>query len=138
MCGVTPFGKLSRMLDTFDDDFFKSGILGGNMPCKVDIRENDNAYIVDMELPGFSKDEITIDVVDDRLTVKAEHKETENNTTDERYIHKERIFKAYQRSFVISDIDSAKTEAAYVNGILTITLFKKVEEAPVSHKVIIQ
>jgi HSP20 family protein len=64
------------------------------------------------------------------LTLTAERKNEREEKGDGGYIRRERSYGAYQRSFNISNIASDKIEAEYVNGILSVTLPKKVPEAP--------
>lgn len=111
--------------DSFFSDFFPDNYDGKLM--KVDIRENDEAYFLDVEVPGVKKENIKIITNDDILTinVKREENETDNN---EKYIRKERKFGSMSRSFTIRDIDKDNITAKYSEGMLYIRIPKLTEE----------
>ncbi len=90
---------------------------------KVDIKENPKEYIVEAEVPGVNKEDIIIDLDDDRLTIAIEHKQ-EINEEKENYIRRERKFGSMSRSFAISNIDEANVTAKFENGLLTLVLPK--------------
>ena len=104
---------------------------------KTDIRDTGDAYIVEAELPGYKKEEISIDVNDDILTISAE-KQSEETEEKKGYIRCERYSGSVSRSFNISEVDAAAISAKHENGVLTLTLPKKKEEIPQSHKISIE
>ena len=109
------------MFPTVKDDF-------GKMKC--DIYEKDGAYHLEMDIPGFDKKDVQIEVDDnDYLTITAE-KNTEDNEEDEKknYIRKERSYGKYQRSFYVGGVDKENIQANFENGILKISMPKKEEE----------
>ncbi len=110
--------------DIFDD--FMPPKKEDNMKC--DIYEKDGDYHIDMDVPGFGKDEIKIEAKKDYLTITAE-KSSEVNDEDKakNYIHRERSYGKYQRSFYLHDLDSDKVEAEFNNGVLSIIVPKKEE-----------
>lgn len=116
--------------DVFDDFFFptvKSNEFG---KMKCDIYEKDNVYHLEMDIPGFDKSDVNIEIDDnDYLTITAE-KNIENNEEDEtkNYIRKERSYGKYQRSFYIGGIDKEQIDASFENGILKVVMPKKAEE----------
>ena len=116
--------------DVFDDFFFptvKSNEFG---KMKCDIYEKDNVYHLEMDIPGFDKSDVNIEIDDnDYLTITAE-KNIENNEEDEtkNYIRKERSYGKYQRSFYIGGIDKENIQASFENGILKVSMPKKEEE----------
>ena len=99
-------------------------------PCRTDIRDEGDRFIMESELPGFNKEDISVDISGNSLTLKAEHK-AENEE------HKEGKYIRHERSFDITGIDSDKITADYKNGILIMVLPKKQPEAPASKKLTI-
>lgn len=91
---------------------------------KCDIYEKDDAYHVEMDIPGFKKDEITIDVNDSYLTITAEKKEETNDET-KKYIRRERVYGKYQRSFYLGDANTDDVTAKFEHGSLKIVVPKK-------------
>lgn len=110
--------------DIFDD--FMPPKKEDNMKC--DIYEKDGDYHIDMDVPGFGKDEIKIEAKKDYLTITAEKSsEVNDEDKDKNYIHRERSYGKYQRSFYLHDLDSDKVEAEFNNGVLSIIVPKKEE-----------
>ena len=95
-----------------------------NMKC--DIYEKGGDYHIEMDVPGFSKDEIKIEAKKDYLTITAE-KSNEESEEDKNYIHRERSYGKYERSFYLHDLDSENINAEFNNGVLRITVPKKAE-----------
>ena len=92
---------------------------------KVDVQDTDKAYIVTADLPGVAKEDITITYDNDVLVIAAQHnQEKEEQDKDTNYIRKERVSSAFSRQFVVRNIEKDNIEAAFSNGVLTITLPK--------------
>ena len=92
---------------------------------KTDIRETESAYLLDAELPGFSKEEIKISIKDGVLTIRAEHKtESDEKNADGAYVRRERSQRSYVRRFDLTGIHAEAISAAYRDGVLTLTLPK--------------
>lgn len=102
------------------DQFFDEG---NSMKC--DIYEKDNYYHVEMDLPGFKKDEIKIECNKGTLSVTAEkeHHEEEKDD-DKKYLRRERTYGKYSRSFYLGDVNEEGIEAKFDNGTLTISIPK--------------
>jgi len=119
------------------DDFFKDmapgffvkPLHGDPLPqsIKVDVKENGNAYTVQAEIPGVAKEDIHVTVDGNVVTLRAEVKQQDAQTSDEKLLRSERYFGSVARSFQLPvDIDNAAAKAKYDNGVLTLTLPKKV------------
>ncbi len=110
-------------LDDIFDDFMPSR-RNDNMKC--DIYEKDGNYHIEMDIPGFKKEDISIEVEDGYLTIEAE-KNIENNeeNEDRNYIRRERSYNSYKRSFYLGDLDQDSIEAKFNDGMLNITVPKK-------------
>ena len=124
----------------FDEKFFtekKDPLYGKNVSrlMKTDVRETEKTYELDIDLPGFKKDEIQIELKDGYLTVSAE-KGLDKDEEDKKgkYIRKERYAGAMQRSFYVGEnLTQEDIKAKYENGILRLSVPKK-EAKPVETK----
>ena len=127
--GYDPFKEFRALQKAFFSYEAQTGI-------KTDIRDTGDSYVIDAELPGYNRDEINVEVNDDILTISAE-KHSENNEEDKNsgYIRRERFSGSVTRSFNISEVDAASITAKHENGVLSLTLPKKKEELPKSHKI---
>ena len=111
----------------------------GNL-MKTDVREHDDGYELDMDLPGFTKDEISLDLSDGYLTVKAS-KGLDKDKTDRRgkVIRQERYAGAMQRSFYVGEALTAEdVNAKFENGVLRLTLPKKEAALPKHTNIMIE
>ena len=131
------FGE-SLFDDFFDDDFMRFPVWGGRNPLygkhaknlmKTDVRETEDTYEVDIDLPGFKKDEITVDLKDGCLTVSAA-KGLDKDEEDKkgRYIRQERYAGACSRSFYVGDVEPDQVTAKYEDGILRISMPKEAKK----------
>lgn len=132
MFGLTPFERKSYDLfnafHDFEKDFFGNETSFNS--CKTDIKDNGDKYVLEAELPGFDKQDISLDIDGGFLTLTAEHSsENEEKDNDGKYIRRERSYGSYRRSFDISNVNADKIDAEYKNGVLTVALPKK-EIAP--------
>lgn len=109
-------------LDDFFDDFGKAKL----PELKCDIYEEGNNYVVEMDVPGFKKDEINIDVEKGYLTISASHNE-EKNEEDKNYIRKERTYGEAKRQFYVGDVDEEAIKANFNDGVLKVIVPKKEE-----------
>lgn len=139
MFELMPFDMGRRGLRNFFDEFDKRLFKDGDISIfRADILDKGDKFVLEAELPGFKKDDIKIDLDDELLTISAQHEENskdEDKENGEYYIHKERRFGSYSRSFHVSNIDTDKIEASYDNGILTLELPKKEPEASPTKKI---
>lgn len=125
-------------IDSAFDDLFRPLFYDEKLDAmKTDIRETKDAYILDVEMPGFEKSEISMDVENGYLTIRAEKSEKdEEDKKEHRYVRKERSVSC-QRSYYIGDADEDSIKAKYDKGVLTVTLPKKEEEKPAPKKSIV-
>lgn len=116
----------SKFFESFFNDSFSPATYMNMNQMKVDVKENEKEYIVEAELPGASKDDINIELNNDRLTISVERNE---ETKDERqnYIRRERKYGSMSRSFYVDNVDAEKVTAGFENGLLSISLPKKEE-----------
>jgi len=93
---------------------------------RIDVNEDDKSYSVKAELPGVAKQDIDIAVEGNEVSIAAEVKRESSSKPGEKEIHAERYFGKIYRVFSLpSDLDGAKAEAHFDNGVLTLTLPKK-------------
>jgi len=112
-------------LRLFDDIWSGNQMAPASAPAfKVDISEDEHAFHIDAELPGLSKEQITLNIEDDVLTIKAERKqESEEKKKD--FHRVERSYGSFSRSFNLGEmIDQENIDADFENGVLHVTLPK--------------
>ena len=112
-------------LDSIFDNFMDVGTDNFDV-MKCDVYEKDGAYHIEADIPGFKKDEISVDCEDGYVTISAE-KNTENEEKDEnkKYIKRERFFGKTVRKFYVGDVDSDKIQAEYKDGMLELVVPKE-------------
>ena len=123
----------------FDDDFrmipmrsIRNPLYGKNARnlMKTDVRETDNTYELDVDLPGFKKDEVQLDLKDGYLTISAA-KGLDKDQEDKKgkYIRQERYAGACSRSFFVGEeIEPRDVSAKFEDGILRVSLPKRVKK----------
>lgn len=111
------------------DDIFDDFISSKKEPkMKCDIYEKGNNYHIEMDIPGFNKNEISVETKNGYLTIIAEkNNEVNNEDKEKKYIRRERTYGKYERSFYLGDLDAENISAKFENGILKITVPKKEE-----------
>ena len=93
---------------------------------KVDVAERNGAYTVTAELPGVKKEDIQVTIDGAQVTLTAEVKREREAAQDERLLHAERIFGKVSRTFTLpQEVDEAKAEAKFRDGVLELALPKK-------------
>ena len=97
-----------------------------NKLMKTDIKENKNNYMIAVDLPGYEKEDIKIDVENGYLTVHASMNKEENEEEKGKFIRRERYFGECSRSFYVGeDIEPEDIKASFKNGTLSLKLPKK-------------
>lgn len=123
---LTRFEPFNVMEDFLRDFHLRPSLREWNVEprIKMDVEEDDKAYIVKAEIPGVKKEDISVDVEGNVVSITAELKqETEQKTG--KTLRSERYYGAQSRTFTVShDIDSTKVEAKYADGVLSLTLPK--------------
>ena len=120
-------------MDLIPRNFFMNDFFDDFMPLrenkmKCDIYEKDNMYHIEVDIPGFNKEEIKIEVKNDYLIITAEKQNKISSDENKNYIHRERIYGKYQRSFYLQNFDSNNIKASFENGLLRIIVPKINEE----------
>ena len=98
---------------------------------RTDVTDEGDHYLLETDLPGFEKKDITLDIHDDMLTIRAERKsKVEEKDKKDKVIRMERSYGSYQRSFDISGVDADQIKAKYTDGVLRLTLPKLERSLP--------
>jgi HSP20 family protein len=117
----------------FQDSFVRPrGFPGTAAPgtFPIDVRENENDYVIHASLPGIKPDDVQITVHGDTLTIRGEHKGEEEKKGEHWHI-RERRSGVFQRSLSLgAPVSSDRAEATFENGVLTLTLPKAEEAKP--------
>ena len=110
----------------FDDDFFPKK--ERNL-MKTDIKEKKDHYEIIMDLPGYEKENINLELKDGYLTVSAKVEKNNSSDENERYVHKERFYGECSRNFFVGeDVTEEDIHAEFKNGMLKINIPKKEEK----------
>ena len=135
MANITRFDPFNELVD----DLFKGFLVrpvayegrGEALPrMKVDVAEKNGAYTVTAELAGVKKEDIQVTIDGAEVTLSAEVKREKEVAQDERVLHTERTFGKVSRSFSLpQEVDEAKAEAKFRDGVLELTLPKKAAAA---------
>lgn len=110
------------LFDSFFDDMFPTFNTASVM--RTDIREKDGNYLLDIDLPGYKKEDIKISLYNGNLTIQAEHNDTkEEKDAKGNVIRQERYSGTCSRTFYVGEsIRESDIHAAYENGILTLQI----------------
>ncbi|MEC0124484.1 Hsp20/alpha crystallin family protein [Paenibacillus pabuli] len=134
MFDLIPFRKrnedmFGHMLKSFNDMVespFLSPFGTGLQPFRTDIREEENKYLVEAELPGIAKEDIDIQVEGNELIIRAKRNETTEQKDDtNRIIRQERRSGEFIRRFYVEHIDEENIKARLENGVLKLDIPKR-------------
>lgn len=118
-------------------DSIEKGITveSGNFSPRLDVTENDANFIVHIELPGVAKSDVKVSVNDEYLmTIEGEKKRSDKSNL----LRSERVFGAFKRNLQLPETaDVEKIKATYNQGVLELTIDKKIPETPKQYEVII-
>ena len=139
MFELIPFDRRMHHLSNYDpfremDEFFNSTTRSVHTAFNTDVIDNGDSFELDAELPGFKKEDIHLSIENDCLTISAERKLNKDEKLPN-FVKRERFYGSCSRSFDLTGIDVDKISAAYVDGVLKLTLPKESEEVPVSRSI---
>ncbi len=143
MFDLMPFSnRIDNVFDMFDR-IFPTVPAAEKVPqlraFRADIRKEDDHYLLEAELPGFEKEDISLDLSEGILTIRAERKsETEENDQSGHYVRKERYYGSLSRSFDVNGIDTEAITATYENGVLKLRLPKEQPALPEKRSIAIE
>jgi len=130
MANLTRLDPLNELVDDLFKGFFVRPVSfegRGEAPrMKVDVAEKNGAYAITAELPGVKKEDIQVTIDGTQVTLSAETKREREVQQDERVLHTERSYGKVTRSFSLpQEVDEAKAEAKFRDGVLELVLPKK-------------
>lgn len=122
--------------DMFKDPFFTDD---ESKIMKTDIKEKKDKYLIDIDLPGYEKENIKLDIEDGYLTVHASIDSSKEEKEEGKFVRKERYVGSCSRSFYVGDeVESEDIKASFKNGTLRIEVPKKEEKKELPEKKYIQ
>ena len=126
-----PFGEAG-----FDDLFrgfftpVRAASTSSAAAIRMDVTENDNAYVVHAEIPGAKKEDVQVTIEGNQVSIGAEVKREADRRNGDGLLRSERYFGSVYRSFTLPvEVDEAASAAKYENGVLELTLAKKAAQA---------
>lgn len=137
----------NNLFDTFfNDDWFTNPWFDSrkaseayHQMMRTDVQEDEKGYQLEMELPGYTKDEISATLEDGYMTITAEKKNESEDHKDKNYIRKERYYGKCQRTFYVgTEVEENDIHAGFQHGILTIQIPKKEPKPQVEQQRYIQ
>lgn len=139
MTNLTPFNKKNylRSVNGFEDfynmldDFFTGPLSTGRSlmgsSFKLDIKDKEDKYVVEADLPGIDKGEIDLSLNEGRLTISIEREKKEEKE-EKNYLHRERRYSSMSRSVYLGDVKEEGIDAKLKNGVLCIEIPKGKEK----------
>lgn len=129
----TPFSEFTELFERMQENLEKmtrgyeeEPLLATRSEMRVDVKDEDEEFVLTAELPGFDKDDIDVRMTDRTLQIAAEHEETSEEEPEGEYIRQERRHTAVERSIRLPEaVETDDIEATYNNGVLTVRLPKR-------------
>ena len=123
-------GLLDDFFKDINPGFYVRPLHGDPLPTpgqiKVDVAETDTGYTISAEVPGVPKEDIHVSLDGNVVSLRAEIRQQDQQSKDDKVLRSERYFGSVARSFQLpSDIDAAQAKAKYEHGVLTLSLPKK-------------
>jgi HSP20 family protein len=134
MANITRYDPFGELFDDFFKGFFVRPVTAEGRELgqrfKVEVAEQNGAFKVLAELPGVKKDDIQVTIDGDQVSISAEVKQEKDVKEGERIVHSERHYGKVARTFRLGyDVDQAKAQAKYADGVLELVLPKKANES---------
>ncbi|MGI6326273.1 MAG: Hsp20/alpha crystallin family protein [Saccharofermentanales bacterium] len=126
-----------RLINSFFNDSVFPSYFSQSGQMKVDIRDEGDSFVLETDLPGIKKENINIEIDEDRLTIAVNQEEQDEETRDN-YLCRERRSCVMRRSFNIDRVDADNVSATFENGLLTLTLPKLEPAKPIGRKIEIE
>jgi len=140
MANVTRYNPVDDSFDDLFRGFFMRPVRVDGQPdiqIRMDVKENEKTYTVHAEIPGVKKDEIHVTIDGNQVAISAEVKNEKEVKTGEKTLRSERYYGKVSRAFTLAqDVDENGAQAKYNDGVLELTLPKKVTAA--SRRITIQ
>jgi HSP20 family protein len=138
MANLTQYNPFGDIDDLFRGFMLRPVRLDGQLPqIKIDVTEDNGAYVVRADIPGVKKEDITVDIDGNVVSISAVVKQEKEEKKGERVIRSERYYGNMSRSFSLGqDVDDKAAQAKYTDGVLELTLPKKSGSKP--GKIVVQ
>lgn len=138
MANLTKYDPFGDIDDLFKGFMLRPVRLDQQLPqIKVDVTENNGAYVVRADIPGVKKEDITVDIEGNVVSISAEVRKEKEEKQGTRVIRSERYVGSMSRSFSLAhDVDDKTAQAKYTDGVLELTLPRKSGSKP--GKVVVQ
>jgi HSP20 family protein len=141
--------EMDRLFEDFDRGFWRSPFrrslfdvepfwrreLTWTTTPAMDVAETDKAYEITAELPGMTESDVEVVASSGEITIKGEKKEEKEEKEKDYYLSERRYGSFERRMQIPEDVDADKIEAAFKNGVLTVTLPKKAEAQKPTKKI---
>ena len=115
---------IDHLFDEFLQDPIMPTWLTGGSQIKVDIRETDEEYLIEADLPGVKKEQLQVELDQNRLTISVVQDE-QVQLEHEGYIKRERRSGSFSRSFYVENVNDERISAKFENGVLNMILPKR-------------
>lgn len=130
MANISRFDPFNSIVDDLFRGFLVRPVNYDAPRLSVDVAERNGAYVVTADLPGVKKEDIHVDIDGAQVSLSAEVKREREAAEGERVLHVERSYGKLSRSFTLpQELDEAKAEAKFRDGVLELTLPKKAAAA---------
>jgi HSP20 family protein len=136
-------GELDRLFEDFFGDGFGAPITPALLATKdfapvMDLKERDDAYVAELEMPGMKAEEFKVEVLEGVLSIRGERKQEKEEKT-KRWHRTERLYGSFERRVALpNQVDAEKVDAAYKDGVLTVTVPKAPGAKPKTIQVRVQ
>ena len=148
MAGLVPFNRKNKLIGpSFEDfygmldDFFSDDIVPRRSlirdTFKLDVEEKDKEYVIEAELPGVKKEEVSLEINEGHLKISIKREEIIDEEK-RNFVHKERRYSSMTRSIYLKDAKSEDIKAILDNGVLNITVPKKESDKVMTNKIEIE
>lgn len=129
MANLTRFNAVDDAFDDLFRGFFMRPVRLEGAPAvqvRMDVKEDDNAYIVQADIPGVKKDDIHVTIDGNQVTISAETRNEKDVKEGEKVLRSERYYGKVSRAFTLGqEVDESAAAAKYEDGVLRLTLPKK-------------
>jgi HSP20 family protein len=129
---IAPFYSLRRDIDRLFEDVLGRDMTQGGWAPAVDVREDDDALVLELELPGVAPEQVEVTAENGILTVRGEkHSERKEGDEDRRWHLVERSYGAFRRAFQLpKGVDEGQIDASFEHGVLTVRVPKSALPQP--------
>jgi HSP20 family protein len=129
MANLTRYNPFDELFNEFGKGFWVKPLAfpgDGEVKMKIDVKEDEKGYTVKADVPGVKKEDISVDIDDDQVSIRAEAKQEKEEKKGEKVVYSERAYGMASRSFTLpAPVDAQAARAEYKDGVLTLTLPKK-------------